>query len=750
MRTLQAATLAVSAVLLGGCFSDSTSSGTSNDPGPTNPSSGNNAGGLTPPPTTFRAQFQPGQGVLPYPTDLYLNGSGDGTVNAPVLSVTPNVAAVNALDGFSVNAELTTRFSAAIDAATLTAAGAVTVLEATMATVATPTGIARVPVAVRRILTRGTDYSVQLSPAVDAGGTVVSITPLRPLTPSTGGRMTTLPPTAPPGTVDLGGVGYIVLLTNAIRSTTGAAAAPDTDYAQLRTVILGSSGTPNPANCAAITDPTTNGLCQQIAPQLALGAAVGGVNPANVVISWAFTTQATRDTLNRMAADLNALATPPSLAIAPLPGPTGGRLTTKNVLDPAGTNPALTGNADIFAGTLTIPYYLPTPADASTANPAPPLTGQFLSATPVSLLSGVVCTVTPVPSQCSRFVTRYNPVPAPITATRPTVTIPVLATIPRVGTKPANGWPVVIFVHGLGGNRTNALAIAESYASAGFAVVAIDQPLHGLAPTGAEAALRLPGVAERTFDVDYINNTTRVPPADGVADPSGANFIQPSSPNTSRDNLRQSAIDQATLARALPGAVSPAVAAPLFDGTRLQLAGQSLGGITGANVAALPTQINSFALSVPGGGISQLLLDSATFGPSIGGAVAAQLGNNTLLFRAFFRDAQAGADAGDPLNYFATAVANKPVLLHKVVGDTVVPNSSTDRLIAVGNLTKVTAAGPAGPDSYVTFTQGTHGSLLAPGNTAAVTVEMQRQFVTFAASNGAGFAVTDASAIQGP
>jgi dienelactone hydrolase len=750
MRTLHAATLAAVAVLLGGCFSNSNSSGSNNDPGPTNPSSGNNAGGLTPPPATFRAQFQPGQGVLPYPTDLYLNGSGDGTVNAPVLSVTPNVAAVNALDGFSVNAELTTRFSAPIDAASVTAAGAVTVLEATMATVATPTGIARVPVAIRRVLVRGTDYSVQLSPAVDAGGTVLAITPLRPLTPSTGGRATALPPTAPPGTVDLGGVGYIVLLTNSIRSTAGAAAAPDTDYAQLRGVILGSSGTPNPANCAAITDPTSNGLCQQIAPHLAFGAAVGGVNPANVVLSWSFTTQSTRDVLNGMAAAVNALATPPALAIAPLPGPTGGRLTTKNVLDPAGTNPALTGNADIFAGTLTIPYYLPTPADATTANPAPPLTGQFLSATPVSLLSGVTCTATPTPAQCSRFVTRYNPVPAPIAAARPTVTIPVMVTIPRVGTKPANGWPVVIHIHGLGGNRTQGLAIAESYASAGIALVAIDQPLHGLAPTGAEAALRLPGVAERTFDVDYINNTTRVPPGDGVADPSGANFIQPGSPNTSRDNLRQSAIDHATLARALPGAVSPAVAAPLFDGTRIQLSGISLGGIAGSLVGALPTQINSFALSVPGGGISQLLLDSATFGPTIGGAVASQLGNNTLLFRAFFRDAQAGTDAGDPLNYFATAVTNKPVLLHKVVGDTVVPNSATDRLIAVGNLTKVTAAGPAGPDSFVTFTQGTHGSLLSPGNTAAVTVEMQRQFVTFAASNGAGFAVTDASAIQGP
>jgi hypothetical protein len=78
----------------------------------------------------------------------------------------------------------------------------------------------------------------------------------------------------------------------------------------------------------------------------------------------------------------------------------------------------------------------------------------------------------------------------------------------------------------------------------------------------------------------------------------------------------------------------------------------------------------------------------------------------------------------------------------------VVPNSATDRLIAAGNLAKATGAGTWPSDSYVTFTQGSHGSLLAPGNTAAVTVEMQRQFVGFALAGGTGFQVTDATAVE--
>ncbi|MEI8254780.1 MAG: PIG-L family deacetylase [Deltaproteobacteria bacterium] len=62
--------------------------------------------------------------MLPYPTDLFMNGSVDGTVNFPALAVTPNGAAVNTLDGFGVSSEITVRFSMPIDATTLATPGA--------------------------------------------------------------------------------------------------------------------------------------------------------------------------------------------------------------------------------------------------------------------------------------------------------------------------------------------------------------------------------------------------------------------------------------------------------------------------------------------------------------------------------------------------------------------------------------------------------------------------------------------------
>lgn len=711
--------------------------------GPTNTQSGN--GAPTPPvvaPASFRPVFQIAQGLLPYPTDLYLNGSVDGTLKTPLLAFAPNAASVNSLDGFGVNGEITVRFSAPIDASTLASPGAVTVLETKMLTLTTGTSVARVPYGVLRPMIPGVDYVAGLSSAVDAGGQVLSIRPLKPLKSSTGGVTfdPTNPPTGlPPGSLDGTGVGYLVILTGAIKAADGTPALPDNDYATIRTAI----GTPSPANpsagCATVTDATLRSVCSVTAPHLLIAAGAG--IPLNAIaLTFSFTTESTRDTLVQMATAIQGATSAPPLAARALPNGFGGILTSKNILDPAGTNPALIGNADVYEGTITLPYYLPTPADATVAQPAPPLTSQWQAATAVSFATG---------QTGSKAITRYNPIPA----VQHTVTIPVLITVPNNVPRPAGGWPVAIFVHGVTRSRVDALALSESYARAGIAVAAIDLPLHGITPTDAAAALRIPNVPERTFDVDYINNTTNQPPADGVVDGSGTNFIQVTSPVTSRDNVRQAILDELALAKALaaPTTVIVGGTGPVpgpFDGSKISLAGQSLGSIVGTTVASLPSAIKSFGLSVPGGLITDLLATSQTFGPSISGGVASQLGLNTMLYNVFFRDAQAAFDAADPINHVALAVANKPILMHKVVGDTVIPNTATDRLFLAGGLVKANAAGPWGPGHYVTFTAGTHGSLLAPGATPLVTVEMQREFVSFAAVGGAGFPITDPTYVE--
>ena len=727
MRLRHAALLTVTALLIGGCGAGSSTN--------TNTQSGNGGPGFNTAP--FRPLFQSVQGILPYPTDLLLNGSTDGTVKAPVLSVTPNVTSLNALDGFGVNTEMTIRFSKKVDAASLAIPGALVVLETTQRTVvASASSIARVPTAVRRLLVQGIDYSVGLSTASDADGTVVSIKPLKPLTSSRGGAVSG----GAAGLIDETGVGYLVLVTNAVKSTDGDHAAPDDEFLVIRNAIDNPPNIANPAaHCDALGDGTLTPVCRLLAPSLAL-AQTTGITLQTIALAFSFTTESTRDTLEQMASTV--LAGPaPVLTAQVLHNPiTELDLNDKDILDPAGQNSDLVGDATLYAGTITLPYYQATPADATSTELAPALTAQWQSGTAMTLVPG---------RPGSQRITRYNPLPA----ARHTVAVPVLITLPNNRTAPSTGWPVVIFVHGITGNRTNLLEISEAYAEMGYAVAAIDLPLHGITPTDPAAALRISGVQERTFDMDVVNNTTGLPGADGIVDGSGAHFIQVTSPITTRDNLREAIIDELALARALaaPTTVLVTDAGPLlapFDPTRIQLAGHSLGGIVGATVASLPSNIHSFALSAAGGGIADLLLQSATFGPPIRSAVATKFADNTFLFNRLFDDAQAALDAGDPINHIALAVQNKPLLFHKILNDQVMPNSATDRLTLLSGVPRYTNPGFWFGSGSVTFTAGAHTSLLDESVARLVTVEMQSEFATFAYLMGDAVEITDTTYIQ--
>ena len=87
----------------------------------------------------------------------------------------------------------------------------------------------------------------------------------------------------------------------------------------------------------------------------------------------------------------------------------------------------------------------------------------------------------------------------------------------------------------------------------------------------------------------------------------------------------------------------------------------------------------------------------------------------------FFRDAQTAVDAGDPQNYVAAAVA--------------LPKVSTPRANAVSR-------------GFVNFIAGDHGSILSPAASLAATAEIQRQIVTFAASDGATILISSPAVIQ--
>jgi dienelactone hydrolase len=357
----------------------------------------------------------------------------------------------------------------------------------------------------------------------------------------------------------------------------------------------------------------------------------------------------------------------------------------------------------------------------------------------------------------SRFITRFNPVPAKTADLQ----IPLLVTVPNATAaggagcpKPLAGYPAVIVQHGLGGDRSQALTIADAFADACFVVASIDLPLHGI--TSTTNPLYQAG-RERTFNLDLVNNTTGAAGPDGAIDRSSTHFIQLPSPLTTRDNLRQGEIDTIALNKSLARLDVTGDGVADVDPNRLHYVGLSLGGIVGGAHARFAADAKTATLSVPGGLLTDLFTDSQTYGPGIKQALTAQgLTEGTTLYNNFFRDAQAALDAADPLNHIADAVRLKPIHLVQVTGDTVVPNTATQRLITAANLRRIGSAGPtpvsAGNGVWVNFIAGSHGSLFDPTSSLAATVEMQSQAVQFAASatapGGPFVVITNTAVIQ--
>lgn len=679
-----------------------------------------NPGGSTPPAqkSSSTALFQPQAGILPYPTDLYFAGSQDGTLNIqPPNALMPNQAAVNALDGFSTTAVIRERFQGPLNPASFTPGSVLVVPVVTDNTTKATIGVAGTP------LVMGTDFTAALATDAEVGDTILEITPLHPLTPSTclqNGQFL--------GANCKTGNGYLVILTNGISDATGKAAVPDSDYATIKTALAGG------ATCPSITDATLNAICQLTGAQLQIAAALG-LNPANIVLTFSFTTESTADTMELLSA-----TTPPQALTLNATG-----------LPTSAADPQLPGHADIFVGVLTVPYYLSKSA---------PLTGSW-NAPPFPL------------DPSSTFVTRFNPLPV---ATQKLL-IPVLATVPNANSLAVMAgavapWPVLIFQHGITRSREDMLAVADSFADAGFAVVAVDLPLHGVTnikdPLYASSAnplyagLGLPAgqmSIERTFDLALITP--------GTLDPSGSHFINLTSVLTSRDNLRQGAADLITFERSIAGAtIANAGNSTIFAAGKTHYLGHSLGAIVGGVfLAVVPaSEVSTATFASPGGEVSRLLIESPTFGPQINAGLAAQgVTPGTTLYAQFWRDAQTVVDAGDPINFIGLAAAQHPIHLLQVVGSTpppascnpaapangcpdqVVPNSATQALItasaygpaaAAGTLTRITAAqapvvsNPAGIRAYVNFIEGDHGSVI-DDVVPAVTIEMQTEAISF-------------------
>ncbi len=708
------------------------------------------------------ARYAPSEGVVPIPNDLLFSGSVDATLNLPVEDPTNGADpfnALNSLDGWSTLAPISVDFSrpldpdTVIDPLTMLPTDAVRVFEVT--TFVSPTAPVGGPVITADVeLVAGVDFRVMQSSA-----TSLAIQPLRPLTPSTLASNSV----------------YMVVVTNTLRDTAGFRVGKDTEY------IFASELTPyqppTPASLIQLQGLVNSQL--NAFEQFEIANSVTPLTRDDVVVSFTFTTQSVGAGLDTILAIANGQE---SALIAGLCSQLGTCMDTtdnpfsvptarvNNAALPLGTASELVGgpvgNALIYAGILEAPYYLTAPMN-------PSVDPNTVVVDDAPLTESWSARYAPAGATDSH-VTRFNFLPNATSAQK----MPMLVMVPDTA-PPPGGFPVVIFQHGIGQNRTNLLGVAESLAAAGLAAVAIDLPLHGVSAVTGQlvganifAGYRQNGadVWERTFGLDLLDESGLVPAAgpDGNADSSGVHFLNLTDLAVSRDNNQQAVADLINL-RASIGQIL-IMGVDVFDETDVHFMGHSLGGIVGTPFISTQPALSSSVIGMAGGSIPYLLNGSTIFGPTIrGGLAAAGVLEGTPEFDQFLAAAQTVLDTVDPINHAASAVASgQPVLMLEIVGggpqggvaDLVVPNdvmdapfAGTEPLAAAMALAglSVTTTDANGLQRIVRFVEGDHSSLVSPGasaGTMAAFAEMQTMVAGFHATAGTNITVTNTAVVQ--
>jgi dienelactone hydrolase len=287
----------------------------------------------------------------------------------------------------------------------------------------------------------------------------------------------------------------------------------------------------------------------------------------------------------------------------------------------------------------------------------------------------------------------------------PEVKIWATFAIPRTP-MPAEGYPVVILQHGLGGSRDYLLDLANTFCKKGWITVAIDSvTFGGRAP-------------EASYQKDEHSDYEGAPGAkykgpDGLADVDAVGSRNGSfdffgglkNIGALRDQLRQSALDTAQLVRALQNpavdlsALKTGAVAPKIDPTRIAYAGDSLGGIEGALSASIVPTVSTWTLNVAGAAV---VLELAAHAPAISFQLTAAGGLNFGFNGDKFNEShpmvtvvQTIADPGDPISFAGFLVkapqplkgaVTKPrnILQVEVVYDELVSNESNEALARAG------------------------------------------------------------------
>jgi hypothetical protein len=193
--------------------------------------------------------------------------------------------------------------------------------------------------------------------------------------------------------------------------------------------------------------------------------------------------------------------------------------------------------------------------------------------------------------------------------------VPFTLWLPR-GNVVSAAWPVVIFQHGLGGDRSDGLPLANALAASGYAVIAIDAPFHGSRSGAGDQTNRFTGAATPDGFGDA--------PGDFIGEQDDGGELLPLHPYDYRDAVRQGVVDLVALAYVLQegdwsglGRLNKALAGLQLNTGRLSFVGSDLGGEMGVMLASIEPNVAGVVLACSGGLTIDAWIDSPGVQPRV-------------------------------------------------------------------------------------------------------------------------------------
>jgi dienelactone hydrolase len=342
------------------------------------------------------------------------------------------------------------------------------------------------------------------------------------------------------------------------------------------------------------------------------------------------------------------------------------------------------------------------------------------------------------------------------------------------GPRPAGGWPVAIFGHGLTDNKNNSpFVVASTMANAGIATIAINVVGHGGGAAGTLTVNQSDGssvtIPAGGRGIDQDGNST-IDSTEGVSASPALDL------RSNRDGLRQTVVDLMQIVREIQ--VGVGVDGQALDPSRIYYFGQSFGGIYGTDFLAVEPDVKAGVPNVPGGSIVEISR-LGSFRPLLGQALFFHVPRlyNTVpnpTFTNFIEnqplrnlppviDTVPGAppiqeyldrrewaqESASPPAYApylrATPLAGVPaksVIVQFAKGDQTVPNPTATALIRAGRLTDratyfrndlAFAADPSFPKNPHTFLTG----VFSTDGPRTVALQALGQIATFFSTDGA-------------